>query len=936
MKVVIDLDQHQAIQDFGVAAPAGPYQWKSQDTIDWMIYFVRGGIVQDLGAGLALKYGCIVTGDATDTILAYQTAFTYQTDSNGNIYYLGQVVYNTSQMASAISGKSSINCTSEIRYQTSDNEIIHSLNISSTVFATILVETGVTPPGVSTGYPDASTIELLVHKNVASGYAGLNASAKLSGAQIPVDTQTIVINSNSQLASAAILTTTTANFTTPAANAIVSVAVVSSANLKAGSYIRIPIAGYYIVSSITDATDVVLTNNGDPFNAASGTTITSGAVLLPAQAAAGGGSAGANAYTTLSGGFTMPAVGGTVSINVASTAWMGAGGYNVFISGAGYFSVNSVTDTTHAVVSNLGGPNNQAPASSIPAGGTVTGGGPSGPQGVAVAGVNAYDAVALAFIVPAVNAAVTVTIGNTAWMALNQTIYIATAGYYSVSNVVNATQVSLTNLGYPGNATAGASIAVGSKVSPGGLQGIAGTGGTGRDSFTTLSANYTQPIVNGTVSINVATTAWMIVGQAIYVFAGGYYTVQSVTDISHAVAANLGYTGNAAPGAIVTGSGTQGVGPAGLAGQGGNSFTTIGAAYTQPAVGSNVTVTLASTAWMVQNQYVFINGGGTYQVVNINDATHVILQNVAATGNVTSGSTVPIGSGVSPSGPPGPQGATGIQGPSGGISEAPTDGQLYGRKSSAWSVISTGGGGLFDPTTGEYIYDDFNGPPVSVNNLWQTYNSSGTLSWINNSTTFTKWASLKVSGIAEVSTGTGASGGSSIVNSAGGLLGAGTFYAGSRPWGLGALTMKGRVIIEGSLPATGVGYLFRMGMGYFNNNFLYNIANSQLFQNCMLFEYSPDVNSGSWVVRCGTTGAGIVATNSSVAVNFDTAYDLEIDINAAWTSIVFVINGTTVATFTSNIPTGTGLAAMGIYRSSGSANYVAGMDYFMLNYSFNR
>src|SRR5215475_3036715 len=184
MKLVIDLDQHAAIQDFAVGAPAVIFDFKSQDTIYWMIYFVRSGIVQDLGAGMAIKYGMIATGDVTDTILAYQAAFTYLTDPVGNVYYNCQVVYNTSQMASAISGKTQLPCTAEIRYQTADNEIIHSLNISCLVFPTILVETGVTPPGVSTGYPDASTLELLVHKNVASGYAGLNASGLLNGSII--------------------------------------------------------------------------------------------------------------------------------------------------------------------------------------------------------------------------------------------------------------------------------------------------------------------------------------------------------------------------------------------------------------------------------------------------------------------------------------------------------------------------------------------------------------------------------------------------------------------------------------------------------------------------------------------------------------------------------------------------------------------------------
>lgn len=664
MKLVIDLDQHAAIQDFAIGAPASVYDFKSQDTIDWMIYFVRGGVVQDLGSGMAIKYGMIVTGDATNTLLAYQTAFTYLTDPAGNVYYNCQVVYNTSQMASAISGKSQLTCTSEVRYQTSDNEIIHSLNISCLVFPTILVETGVTPPGVSTGYPDASTIELLVHKNAVNGYAGLDAQGDLTGSIIPVDNQTIAVNSAGDIASAAILATTAANFTTPAANVTVTVTFVSTSNLKAGSYVRIPIAGYYIVQSITNATTAVLQNNGDPFNAASGTTITSGAVVLPAQAAAGGGAAGANAYDTTAASFTVPAAGASVTVQMHSTAWLGGTGYIIFIQSAGYYSLVSITDGANASFNNLGySVSNAAPGTVIASGSRISPGGVQGAAGAGATGANAYDATTAAFTMPAAAATVTVAISNTGWTGVGQELYIAGAGYFNVNSIMSPTVLLLTNSNYPGAAAPGATIASGSKVSPAGVIGPAGAGGAGLNAFTTLSASFTQPAVAATVTATVGTTAWIAVGQAVYVVGGGYYQVSSVGDSTHVTISNFGYAGNANPGATVASGG--GVSPAGLAGQGGNSFTTTNASYTQPAVGSNVTVTLVNTAWMVQNQYVFINGGGTYQVVNINDTTHAVLQSVAATGNSLSGTVVATGSGVSPSGSAGPQGPTGATGASG-------------------------------------------------------------------------------------------------------------------------------------------------------------------------------------------------------------------------------------------------------------------------------
>jgi hypothetical protein len=71
------------------------------------------------------------------------------------------------------------------------------------------------------------------------------------------------------------------------------------------------------------------------------------------------------------------------------------------------------------------------------------------------------------------------------------------------------------------------------------------------------------------------------------------------------------------------------------------------------------------------------------------------------------GSTGPPGADSTVPGPQGPTGATGAsgatgpQGPPGPVPEAPTDGQLYGRKSSAWAVVPAGGGGIADaPSNG--------------------------------------------------------------------------------------------------------------------------------------------------------------------------------------------------------------------------------------------
>jgi hypothetical protein len=525
---------------------------------------------------------------------------------------------------------------------------------------------GIAPAPVIPTYPDPSIIELTTHKGVANGYAGLDANTLVLGSRIPVDTQTIALLGSGKIGSAAILAVVAANFTTPATGATVSVTLNSSANLRAGSYVRIPIAGYYIVESITSGTVAVLQNNGDPFNAAAGATITSGAVLLPAQAAAGGGTTGQNAYTQTTASFTVPPVGSTVSVAMGTTSWLGGNGYYVFITGAGYYAVNSITDGFNAVLTNAGSPSNAPPGTVVPTSSQVAASGAPGATGASGAGLAAYDALAASFTMPAVSGTVTITIGNTAWLSANQIIYIATAGYLQVSAISSATQVLITNLNYPGNATAGAVIASGSKVSPGGLQGPQGAGGPGLNAFTTLSANFTQPAINANVTANVGSTTWMATGQGIFIQGGGYYTLASISDVTHAVVTNLGGSANPPAGSTITGSGTQNVTPAGTPGTGGNAYTTTSASFTQPAVGSSVTVSMASTAWLAQNQYVFIAGGGTYSVSSISSAIQAVLINVAATGNVLSGTIIPSGSAVSPSGPPGPQGATGPAGSGGG------------------------------------------------------------------------------------------------------------------------------------------------------------------------------------------------------------------------------------------------------------------------------
>ena len=97
--------------------------------------------------------------------------------------------------------------------------------------------------------------------------------------------------------------------------------------------------------------------------------------------------------------------------------------------------------------------------------------------------------------------------------------------------------------------TAGYALASNGSGADPSYQSLAGTPGV--DAFTTSTASFTQPASGATVSVSVGSTAWMGVGQTLYVVGGGYYSVSSLTNATTVILTNLGYTGNAAAAASV-------------------------------------------------------------------------------------------------------------------------------------------------------------------------------------------------------------------------------------------------------------------------------------------------------------------------------------------------------------------------------------------------
>src|SRR4029077_1092196 len=135
-------------------------------------------------------------------------------------------------------------------------------------------------------------------------------------------------------------TTLSASFTQPAVNATVSINVVATAWMTVNQQITIVGGGEYTVSSITDATHAVVKNLGVSGNAAPAASVPSGGALGPSA---------------------------QVSITINATAWMSPTQI-IYIVGGGNYRVVSITDSTHAIVSNLGSPGNASPGSTVQSG----------------------------------------------------------------------------------------------------------------------------------------------------------------------------------------------------------------------------------------------------------------------------------------------------------------------------------------------------------------------------------------------------------------------------------------------------------------------------------------------------------------------------------------------------------------------------------------
>lgn len=393
-------------------------------------------------------------------------------------------------------------------------------------------------------------------------------------------------------------------------------------------------------------------------------------------------------YAVVNSSFTQPALNGTVTVSVSTTRWMNVGMF-IHIETGGTYEITALTTNT-ATVRNSYSENTSA-GTNISLARRIT---PSGRRGMD--GNNAYTTTTSNFVVPAVEASISVNVVYTSWVLTEQTIYIEGAGYYRVDSKTSSS-ITITNLGYDFNTAVGTTIVHPKTV---GTSGVRGEDGVSPFSFTTASA--IMPSVNGTVTLALSETRWLTVGQHVYLGAIGAFQVQEVTT-NTATLLNIGSQGSLEGGSSIPSSSK--LVPSGLTGLSGSNalVTALTSSFAQPAIDATTAIAVSSTEFLAVGSYVFVEGGGYYKVESIDSATGLTIRNIGNVDNVNVGITVPTNRLVIPSARPGVNGSNGIDGVNG------TDG-------------TDGLDGVTPVYLGEFVT-----PPVgSLNNI---YRNNGEVYW---------------------------------------------------------------------------------------------------------------------------------------------------------------------------------------------------------------
>lgn len=228
-------------------------------------------------------------------------------------------------------------------------------------------------------------------------------------------------------------------------------------------------------------------------------------------------------FATL-GAFTQPAADGSATISYIGLApYLGAVALVRDAAGVviGVYTVTAITLTTLTLQYNVAA-GTVAEGDPVAAGMVLVVVGEKGAKGDkgddGTIGVSAFTMTTATFTQPAVGSAQIVSVESTAWTRVGAIVFEAAGGYYEVI-ALDASSLTLKNLGYPGGSSPGATIG-GLLVAAGkrGADGAAGAAGPAGDGYsldpvTLAPAAASTSRTNGTyttgVKINVTTTRSM-------------------------------------------------------------------------------------------------------------------------------------------------------------------------------------------------------------------------------------------------------------------------------------------------------------------------------------------------------------------------------------------------------------------------------------------
>lgn len=171
-------------------------------------------------------------------------------------------------------------------------------------------------------------------------------------------------------------------------------------------------------------------------------------------------------------------------------------------------------------------------------------------------GVNAFSTVQAQFVVPALNGSVSITVDNNSWVVVGQYIFCFGAGTFIVNSLAGQTVIGATYPSFTQNTNAGATVTVGSQISPSGDEPtLTGLAHSGANSDITSLAGLTTPLTRGQGGTGFAATTVLSLLTDLTIQAGAKLLSSGTGTVSTAniTAGSIVIAGLGAPGGTRTG-----------------------------------------------------------------------------------------------------------------------------------------------------------------------------------------------------------------------------------------------------------------------------------------------------------------------------------------------------------------------------------------------